>query len=166
MLLPFLALIGVAAVASGGSYDTAYEPGYAPVFEFGAFCSKEDIPLSLAIIRETIDYLTRVNEHEYRMNASLGDPRKGGVEYKRVRIGRNDTPWMDAITMFKRGYGDCKVLSAARVAYLRVRQNVRCVADFRWKWVDGRLDVHVYVRYLDGRKDDVEDISSLVPQAA
>jgi hypothetical protein len=70
-----------------------------------------------------------------------------GVVYKRTEV------WDTIPALYGRRYGDCKSLTAARVAELR-RQGVWCRPVFRFKELSGGTMYHILVMFADGSWED------------
>jgi hypothetical protein len=72
---------------------------------------------------------------------------RSGVTYGRTTI------WEGIPALYKRGYGDCKSLTAALIAEYR-KAGKRAVPTFRWKpRPDGYKDWHILVQTADGFED-------------
>ena len=92
-------------------------------------------------LRDSLDYLVRLNLSYLRHNAVV-DLYHSGVVYGRT------TAWDTIPALYNRGFGDCKSLTAALVAQLRV-QGIECEPVFRWVVRDdgsGATDYHILVR--------------------
>lgn len=70
-----------------------------------------------------------------------------GVVYKRTEV------WDTIPALYSRQHGDCKSLTAARVAELR-QKGVWCRPVFRFKELDGGTMYHILVMFADGSWED------------
>lgn len=107
-----------------------------------------------------LDALTDINSIylEYHPNTRPLYPRGarpifngGPVFYARTQI------WDPIPALYRRGYGDCKSLSAALIADLR-RKGVECYPVFRWvrandPTVKGETNYHILVQSAQGFED-------------
>lgn len=96
-----------------------------------------------------LDCLTSLDQ-AYLMHNAAPTLYRSGVVYGRTRI------WETIPAVIARGYGDCKSLTAWRVAELRA-QGVSCSPVFRWnprKSNPQVLDFHILVALADGSFED------------
>ncbi len=85
-----------------------------------------------------LEFLISVNR-AYLRNHPQKSLYRSGVVYGRTQ------EWDTIPAVIERGYGDCKSLSAWRIAELRER-NVECRPVFRWvRRRDGHKDFHILV---------------------
>lgn len=96
-----------------------------------------------------LDCLTRLNQ-AYLMHNVAPTLYGSGVVYGRTKI------WETIPAVMARGYGDCKSLTAWRIAELRAA-GVDCNPVFRWnprKSNPDVLDFHILVQRMDGVFED------------
>jgi hypothetical protein len=79
-----------------------------------------------------------------------------GVRYGRTKI------WEPIPALYARGIGDCKSLSAARIAQLR-KQGIPCRPVFRFaNRGDGNKDFHILIQTPKGWEDPSKKLGMLV----
>lgn len=111
-----------------------------------------------------LETLVRINVWHLRRLAAEGKTvaplYESGVYYKAEPIGEEE--WLDLLTLYKQGFGDCEDLAALRVAELQF-SGIPAVPCIRHKKVNGPKGVitlvHVLVLWPDGH---VEDPSKLL----
>lgn len=99
-------------------------------------------------LRDLLDCLIRLNLGYLRCNAVRG-LYQSGVVYKRTEV------WDTIPELYKKGFGDCKSLSAALIAQYRI-SGVDCAPVFRWiKRADGSgaTDYHILVQTAKSFED-------------
>ena len=97
-----------------------------------------------AVLRILLESLVAVNR-VYVRSHPVKSLYRSGVVYGRTRV------WEPIPAMYRRGFGDCKSLTAARIAELR-EAGVDCRPVFRFRSrSDGYKDYHILVL-----KNDVE----------
>ncbi len=87
-----------------------------------------------SLVRMNLIYLTRARDLGYRI------PRlyQSGVRYQQV------DQWAPIPTLYRRGVGDCKNLTAALVAERRFYDKVDAIPAFRWvENADRTIDYHI-----------------------
>jgi len=154
--------VGRAASASSpsgavsGSYGTKKFTFNLPGF-FSTESSQTDDDKALHIL---LDALTAINSEylKYHPNTPPLYPRGarpvftgGPVFYSRTQI------WDPIPALYRRGYGDCKSLSAALIADLR-RKGIEVEPVFRWVRADdpnvkGETNYHILVQHARGFED-------------
>lgn len=104
-------------------------------------------------LRALLDCLIQINT-AFLQSHSVRGLYESGVRYGRTKI------WESIPALYQRGYGDCKSLSCAKIAELRLA-GVACEPVFRWVKPDGPAvpgptDFHILVqtrsKYLDPSK--------------
>lgn len=122
------------------------------VFSLGhVFYPGADEVENASVLRNTLEYLTRINVDYLRSCHEHGHPApplyKSGVTYGR-------TTWWEAIPdMYARGFGDCKSLTCALVAEYRMA-GIWCRPAFRFNpRADGHADYHILVQLRKGWED-------------
>lgn len=139
-----------------GSYGTKKFTFNLPGF-FNTLSSQTDDDKALRIL---LDALTEINTAflEYHPNTPPLYPRgarpifhDGPVFYARTQI------WDPIPALYRRGYGDCKSLSAALIADLR-RKGVEVEPVFRWARAEdpnrkGETNYHILVQHAQGFED-------------
>jgi hypothetical protein len=104
------------------------------------------------VLRFLLDTLIRINVAYLRHHPNTRPLFKSGVVYDRTDV------WDSLPALYARGYGDCKSLTAARVAELHVA-GVKALPTFRWKFRDDTnvgsspKDYHILVQTLSGYED-------------
>ncbi len=79
-----------------------------------------------------------------------------GVYYSRTTV------WDTIPALYARGYGDCKSLTAARIAELWLTMNIHTIPVFRFDTqADGTM-FHILVMMLDGLNEDPSKILGMV----
>src|SRR6266403_2625398 len=81
------------------------------------------------VLRFLLDTLIRINVAYLRHHPHTPSLFKSGVVYDRTDV------WDSIPALYARGFGDCKSLTAARVAELHVA-GVKALPTFRWKFRD------------------------------
>lgn len=104
------------------------------VFSTGAYVSE-----NAAVLETLLDALIRIDEI-YLSYHAVPTLYRSGVRYDRTEI------WDSIPALYFRGYGDCKSLTAARVAELRkMGRNARPVFRFKPQNVPGHYLYHILV---------------------
>lgn len=102
---------------------------------FGPTASKAEEAVSLQLLLEFLVSMNRA----YLRHHSQRSLYRSGVVYGRTQ------EWDSIPAVIERGYGDCKSLTAWRIAELRERR-VECRPVFRWMpRRDGHKDFHILV---------------------
>lgn len=126
---------------------------YAPSFSFAAFNGLRDWHLSAKIMTLALDFLTEVDVAWFLADPTLPDLYRSGVQYYADRFWEG--PWLDAKTVARLSFADCKSLATYRCAELRVRQGVMAVPEFsRALLADGTQWFHIIVRLPNGNFED------------
>lgn len=109
--------------------------------------NSDEVENALAL-KNLLDCLVNLNISYLRTNPGTVPLYNAGVRYGR-------TLWWDTIpALYKRGYGDCKSLSAALVAQYKMQGKVARPV-FRWvKNADGSTDYHILVETANGGYED------------
>lgn len=98
-------------------------------------------------LRVLLDALIRINLSFLRHHPDTKPLYKAGVVYGRTEI------WDPIPALYARRYGDCKSLSAARIAEL-VNSGVDAQPSFRWNpRPNGAKDFHILVQTYAGFED-------------
>jgi len=110
-------------------------------------------------LRDSLDYLIRLNLSFLRHTA-VAPLYQSGVRYGRTTI------WDTIPALYKRGYGDCKSLTAALVAQYRIAR-IDCAPVFRWVRRNdgsGSTDYHILVQVAPSKQnpDGFEDPSKVL----
>lgn len=116
--------------------------------QFSSDCSKEENAEALAAL---LDCLVGLNLSylKYGRSARIPILYESGVYYERTDI------WDTLPSLYQRGYGDCKSLTAAYIAQLTA-QGVECAPVFRFiPRTDGSgyMDFHILVQTAEGFED-------------
>jgi hypothetical protein len=90
----------------------------------------------------------------YPLTPTLYD---SGVFYARTVI------WDTIPALYARGFGDCKSLTAARIAELLFHYQVQTVPVFRFDTQPDGTMFHILVMMLDGLNEDPSKILGMVP---
>lgn len=107
------------------------------------------------VLQVLLEALVAVNRVHLRHHARKSLYRSG-VVYGRT------TEWDAIPALYERGYGDCKSLSAARIAELR-EQKVECRPVFRFvRRRDGHKDFHILVALVNRPRSMWEDPSKIL----
>lgn len=124
-----------------------------------AFYPGSDKLLNARTLRILMDSLVSMNRVFLEESARLGPTAvplnfrkplyQSGVIYDR-------TTWWEPIpALYKRGYGDCKSLSAAWIAQAQFYKRLRCRPVFRFvDNDDGSTDYHILVELANGTFED------------
>jgi hypothetical protein len=113
------------------------------VFYGGA--SDEDNALALQALLEALIAVDRVYLRRFSKTRKLYD---SGVHYARTQV------WDSIPDLLQRRYGDCKSLSAMRIAELRESgQKAQPVFRFATNPQTGHKDFHILVQLLKGWED-------------
>ena len=97
-------------------------------------------------LRVLLDCLIDLNQ-AFLLNHPAPSLYRSGVVYGRTTV------WDSIPALYKRGYGDCKSLTAALIAQYR-RAGVECEPVFRWvKNAAGGSDFHILVQTASGFED-------------
>jgi hypothetical protein len=100
-----------------------------------------------AILRSLLDTLIRANLVYLQRRPKTPPLYKAGVVYGRTEV------WDSIPALYGRRYGDCKSLSAARIAELLIA-GVDAQPVFRWvRRSDGAKDFHILVQTYSGFED-------------
>jgi len=101
------------------------------------------------VIRACLDFLIHVNEDFLSRRPPMRGLFDSGVHYERTTI------WDSIPALYKRGYGDCKSLSAALIAQYR-HVNRPALPSFRYTPRPGagtQADYHILVQTEEGFED-------------
>lgn len=99
------------------------------------------------VLRALLDCLIRIDIAFLRSHPNTLPLYQAGVRYGRTEI------WEPIPALYARRYGDCKSLSAARIAELAVKR-VEARPVFRWvQRPNGAKDFHILVQTLGGWED-------------
>jgi len=99
------------------------------------------------VLRALLDCLVRVDMAYLRNHPNTPALYRAGVVYGRTEV------WDPIPALYARRYGDCKSLSAARIAELAVR-GVQAQPVFRWvQRSNGAKDFHILVQTYSGWED-------------
>ncbi len=104
-------------------------------------------PEDADVLRAMLDCLIRINIEYLRRHPKTPPLYKAGVTYGRTEV------WDSIPALYARRYGDCKSLSAARIAELTVR---RVVAQPTFRFnprKNGAKDFHILVQTYAGWED-------------
>jgi len=100
-----------------------------------------------SVLRVLLDTLIRINL-VYLRNHAVPELYQSGVVYGRTQI------WDPIPALYRRGYGDCKSLTAAFIAQCLLK-GVQCRPVFRWVCgPKGAADYHILVLTSDGKFHD------------
>lgn len=103
------------------------------------------------VLKILLDALIKVNLGYVRSHNPPSLYRSG------VRYGRT-TLWEPIPALYARGYGDCKSLSAVRIAEL-LNQGVMAKPVFRWRLRnDGGKDFHILIQKVGGYEDPSREL--------
>lgn len=99
------------------------------------------------VLRAMLDMLVRVNLSYLRRHPATPPLYRAGVTYGRTEV------WDSIPALYARRYGDCKSLSAARIAELTIK-GVQCQPNFRFApRPNGAKDFHILVQSYTGFED-------------
>jgi len=99
-------------------------------------------------LRALLECLININR-AYLRNHAVPALYRSGVVYGRTQI------WDSIPALYKKGYGDCKSLTAALIAEYR-NQGIECKPVFRWRnreSAPGVRDFHILVHTAKGFED-------------
>lgn len=112
-----------------------------------------DVDNSLAL-RALLDCMVQLNLAYIKMHPTK-NLYSSGVRYGRTKI------WETIPALYNRGIGDCKSLTAARVAEL-TGQGIPCRPVFRWaQRSDGNKDFHILLQTPNGWEDPSKKLGML-----
>ena len=105
-------------------------------------------------LRALLECLININLG-YLHNHAVPSLYKSGVVYARTQV------WDSLPALYAKQYGDCKSLTAARVAEKR-RNGEDCSPVFRWiRRPNGAKDFHILVMNADGTFEDPSKICGM-----
>ena len=120
--------------------------------EFSEGSTPEENSYALKVL---LDCLIALDRGFLRRNYGVPPRYASGVVYVRTRN------WLTTETMYYRGHGDCKSLSAALIAE-RAEQGISCHPVFRdIRRADGAVDFHILVQCPDGTYEDPSKVCGM-----
>lgn len=112
------------------------------------------------VLRAMLDMLIRVNIDYLRRHPNTPPLYRAGVTYARTEV------WDSIPALYTRRYGDCKSLTAARVAELTVAR-VDALPTFRFNpRKNGAKDFHILVQRYGGWEDPSRKLGMGANEAA
>ena len=114
----------------------------------------KDSALFAKVARRAIESAVMVNIATLRKFPQIPSLYQSGVRYRKEPEGVEDV--CDIEEILRRGWADCAMLVAYRIAELRVREGERATMRFKWMRRPNtkKRFFHVLVRRADGRVED------------